>query len=89
MTLETLTTLSPDEVIARAKAFFSRRIPHAAAFPEREGNGLLVLRGQGGEEIVFAAAVAPEGSRVRGSTMLFGQQIGRFFSTLPVAPGAA
>ena len=65
-------------------------VPAMAAFPEREGPGLLVLRGQGGEEIVFAAIDAPGGSSVRGSSMLFGQQINRFFSTLPpAAQGAA
>ena len=85
MTFETVTALSPADVIARAKAFFSRRVPAMAAFPEREGPGLLVLRGQGGEEIVFAAIAAEGGSSVRGSTMLFGQQINRFFSTLPPA----
>ncbi len=91
MTLECVTALSPDDVIARARAFFGRRVPAMAAFPEREGPGLLVLRGQGGEEIVFAAVAAPGGSAVRGSTMLFGQQISRFFRTLPpaAAQGAA
>ena len=39
--------LPPAEVLARAKAFFSERVPQAAAFPEREGPGFVVLRGQG------------------------------------------
>jgi hypothetical protein len=85
MTYEITTALAPADVIARAKAFFGRRVPAMAAFPEREGPGLLVLRGQGGEEIVFAAVDADGGSAVRGSSMLFGQQINRFFSTLPQA----
>ncbi len=90
MTFEIVTALAPADVVARAKAFFGRRVPAMAAFPEREGPGLLVLRGQGGEEIVFAAIDAPGGSSVRGSSMLFGQQINRFFSTLPpAAQGAA
>ncbi|HEY2805339.1 MAG TPA: hypothetical protein VGI92_05720 [Gemmatimonadales bacterium] len=89
MTFERTVALSPDEVVTRAKAFFTRRIPAQAAFVEREGPGLLVLRGQGGEEIVFAAIAAPGGSSVRGSTMLFGQQINRFFTTLPPAPMTA
>ena len=86
MTFERAVSLSPDEVMARARAFFTRRVPNQAAFVEREGPGLLILRGQGGEEIVFAAIAAPGGSQVRGSTMLFGQQVNRFFSTLPPAP---
>ena len=54
-------------------------------FLRGEGPGLLVLRGQGGEEIVFAAIAADGGSSVRGSSMLFGQQLNRFFRTLPPA----
>ena len=88
MTLERVVALPPADVIDRAKSFFTRRIPAQAAFVEREGPGLLILRGQGGEEIVFAAVAAPGGSSVRGSTMLFGQQVNRFFSTLPPAPMA-
>jgi hypothetical protein len=85
MTFETVTSLAAADVLARAKAFFGRRVPNAAAFPEREGPGLLILRGQGGEEIVFAVTAGPGGSHVRGSTMLFGQAINRFFTTLPAA----
>ena len=83
MTFETVTSLSGAEVLSRAKLFFSRRIPQTAAFPERESDTMLVLRGQGGEEIVFATAPADGGTKVRGSTMLFGQAINRFFTTLP------
>lgn len=86
MTLERTVALPPDEVVARARDFFTRRIPAQAAFVERTGPGLLVLRGQGGEEIVFAAIAAPGGSLVRGSTMLFGQQVNRFFTSLPRMP---
>jgi hypothetical protein len=44
------------------------------------------LRGQGGEEVLIAAAAAGDGNgtRVTGSTYLFDQQIARFFATLPV-----
>ena len=91
MTFETMTAATPDEVVARAKEFFGRRIPAMAAFVEREGPGLLVLRGQGGEEVVFNARAGDGGTSVRGSTLLFGQQVNRFFTTLPPAPmqGAA
>jgi hypothetical protein len=85
MTFEIVTALAPDDVLARAKAFFGRRVPAMAAFPEREAPGLLILRGQGGEEIVFAAIAAAGGTSVRGSTMLFGANIQRFFGTLPPA----
>lgn len=83
MTNETMTSLTPDEVIARARSFFGRRIPAMAAFPETTRPGVMVLRGQGGEEIVIAAVVAAGGTSVRGSSMLFGQQVNRFFTTLP------
>jgi hypothetical protein len=85
MTYETTTSLAPAEVVRRAKAFFSGRVPATAAFVEKEAPGVVVLRGQGGEEIVIAALAAPGGSAVRGSSMLFGQQVKRFFTTLPPA----
>ena len=49
MTHTTTVALATQEVLERAKRFFAERIPHAAAFVEREGPGFLVLRGQGGE----------------------------------------
>lgn len=83
MTHETVTTLAPDEVIARAKAFFANRVPHQAAYPEREGPAFLMLRGQGGEEIALAILPAGTGHRIRASTLLFDQSVERFLSTLP------
>ena len=83
MVFETTTTLAADEVFARAKRFFAERVPHSAAFPEREGPGFLVLRGQGGEEVALAAFAKDGGTHVRGSTLLFDQAVGRFLSTLP------
>jgi hypothetical protein len=94
----TLVQLPPSEVLERAKVFFAERVPHMAAFVEKEGPTFLVLRGQGGEEVVFSATpAAPETpaeadqqtpgpmSRVRASTLLFDQPLDRFFSTLPLA----
>ena len=78
-------TLPPAEVLARAKAFFSERVPHAAAFPEQEGPGFVVLRGQGGEEVVVSAAAVGGASRVRASSLFFDQAVDRFLSTLPLA----
>jgi len=78
-----VTDLAPGEVLARAKAFFAERVPHASAFVEKEGPTYVVLRGQGGEEIAIHAITAGAATRVRASTLLFDQVIGRFFSTLP------
>lgn len=85
MTYETVTALSGPEVLAHAKRFFQERVPSQAAFPEKEGPAWLTLRGQGGEEIAIAVAAAPGGTRVRASTLLFDQALGRFLSTLPAA----
>jgi hypothetical protein len=89
MVHETVTSLAGDEVLGRAKKFFAERMAIYAAYPEKEGPGYLVLRGQGGEEIALAAFAGPEGTRVRASTLLFDQQVGRFFSTLPPAGTSA
>jgi len=89
MTFETMTTLTPGEVVQAAKAFFAGRVPATAAFVEKESATHVVLRGQGGEEIVFAALAGPGGTSVRGSTMMFGSQVKRFFTTLPAAPATA
>ena len=87
MTLETITSLPPEEVVRRAKGFFATRVPATGAFVERESAWHVVLRGQGNEEIVIAAAASAGGTAVRGSSLMFGQQVGRFFTTLPPAPG--
>jgi hypothetical protein len=87
MTYETITTLDGPEVLARAKRFFAERVPLSAAYPEKEGPGYLVLRGQGGEEIALAVVSTPGGTRVRGSTLFFDQAVDRFLSTLPAPAG--
>ncbi len=76
-------TLPPAEVLAQAKKFFSRRNSLYATFLELEGPGYLTFRGQGGEEVVIAAAVKDGATLVTGSTYLFDMQVARFFSTLP------
>jgi hypothetical protein len=83
MVYEVVTTLDGAEVLRRAKRFFAERVPMQAAFPEKEGPNFLTLRGQGGEEIAIAVMPAAAGTRVRGSTLLFDQQLDRFLSTLP------
>jgi hypothetical protein len=90
MTHETLTSLAGPEVLARAKRFFQERVPGNAAFPEKEGQTFLTLRGQGGEEIAISVVETPGGTRVRAGTLFFDQAVGRFFSTLPqLTQGAA
>jgi hypothetical protein len=80
---ETATPLPAAEIIARAKRFFGERVPHSAAYPEKEGPGYLLLRGQGGEEIALAVLPSNGANRVRASTLLFDQAVQRFLSTLP------
>jgi hypothetical protein len=83
---ETLTSLEPAEVLARAKVFFPQRNPLYSAFLEKEGPTFATFRGQGGEEIVVAAVPKDGATLVTGSTYLFDMQIARFFATLPPAP---
>ena len=87
MVFETTTTLAADEIFARAKRFFAERVPHSAAFPENEGPGFLVMRGQGGEEVALAVYAKDGATHVRGSTLLFDQAVDRFMSTLPTVDG--
>jgi hypothetical protein len=81
------TTLSPQDVLARAKDFFAQRNPLYATFLEKEGPGYATFRGQGGEEVVIAATAKDGATLVTGSTYLFDMQIARFFTTLPAADG--
>jgi len=80
--------LGAPEILARAKRYFAERLATEAAFPEKEGPEFVVLRGQGGEEVVFATTPG-EGNttRVRASTLLFDQPVDRFLSTLPLTDG--
>lgn len=83
---ETTTTLSADEVMSRAKTFFSSRPSLYATFIDKEGPGFCSFRGQGGEELIIAtSAGANGGTRVTGSSYLFDMQVSRFFATLPGA----
>ena len=85
MTHTTVVALPPEELLARAQAFFAERVPHAAAFVEKQGPRFLVLRGQGGEEVVFSTWTDAAGkTRVRASTLFFDQAVDRFLSTLPL-----
>jgi hypothetical protein len=88
MLQETTTSLLPADVLTRAKVFFSERVPQHGAFLEREGPAFATFRGQGGEEIAIAVLPVAGGTRVRASTLLFDQALGRFLSTLPSLAGA-
>jgi hypothetical protein len=82
----TTVALQPEDVLTRAKHFFADRVPASSAFPEKEGPGFVVLRGQGGEEIVIRAVAGDGGSStVRASTLFFDQALDRFLSTLPLS----
>lgn len=89
MTYEITTSLRAPDILARAKDFFAERVPQVAAYPEREGDTWLTLRGQGGEEVAIAVFETPEGRRVRGSTLFFDQALDRFLSTLPAVEAVA
>lgn len=82
---ERTTTLDVASVLSAATQFFSRRGGVYAAFVESQGPSHLVLRGQGGEELIIAARVAPGGSAVSGSSYLFDQQVAQFLDSLPPA----
>ena len=77
------TTATPEEVLAEAKDFFTRRNAIYATFIDRDGPTFVSFRGQGGEELIIAAVAQDGATRVTGSTYLFDQQIARFFTTLP------
>jgi hypothetical protein len=79
---ETTTSLSGDEVLARAKSFFSSRPSLYSTFLDMEGPSFASFRGQGGEEIVIAVAPGDGGTRVTGSSYLFDMQVSRFFTTI-------
>ena len=88
--LETTTGLGADEVLARAKSFFTNRPSLYSTFLDKEGPAFASFRGQGGEEIVIGVAPAASGSgtRVTGSSYMFDMQVSRFFTTLePETPG--
>ncbi len=88
MIQEIRTSMPPARVLAAAKEFFTQRSGIYAVFLEQEGDGFVTFRGQGGEEIVIGATAAGSATKVRGSTYLFDQQVGRFLTSLDPAPFA-
>ena len=77
------TTLAPADVLARAKAFFSKRSNIYAVFLEKESATHVAFRGQGGEELIVGVHTEHGYTLVSGSTYIFDMQVGRFFTTLP------
>ncbi|HYV99311.1 MAG TPA: hypothetical protein VE967_17775, partial [Gemmatimonadaceae bacterium] len=59
-----------------------------SAFIEREAPTHIVLRGQGGEEIVIGVRADGPLTRVSGSSYLFDAQVAQFLSSLPPAEAA-
>ena len=80
---ELVTPLSSADVLTRARQFFTQRNPLYATFLDKEGPGFATFRGQGGEEIVVAAAPKDGATLVTASTYLFDMQVARFLGTLP------
>ena len=85
---ERLTSLPIAEVIAMATRYFTRRSGVYATFIEKQGPSHVVLRGQGGEELVIAARLTDAGTAVTGGTYMFDQQVARFLDSLPPAAPA-
>jgi hypothetical protein len=83
------TSLAPAAVLAAARNFFVRRNSIYSAFLEQEGPTYVSFRGQGGEELIIGVAEDAGGTSVTGTSYMFGQQIARFFSTLPAPTGAS
>ncbi len=82
---ERVTALPIAEVLAMATRYFTRRSGVYATFIEKQGPSHLVMRGQGGEELVIAARLTDAGTAVTGSTYMFDQQVARFLDSLPPA----
>lgn len=83
------TSMPAADVLAAATKFFATGSGVYSAFIEKQGPTHIVLRGQGGEELVIAARESDGRTIVTGSTYLFDQQIALFFETLPPAPPLA
>ena len=77
------TTLSPTQVIERAKRFFTENVKIYAAFVEREGPNYVGFRGQGNEELYIGAVQKDGATLVTGTTYLYDMHVARFFTTLP------
>jgi hypothetical protein len=80
---ETVTSLSPAQVLDAAKRFFARCNSIYTAFLDMEGPEFVSMRGMGGEEVVVGVAQRHGATVVTGSTYLFDQQLARFLATLP------
>ena len=78
---ETITALSPAEVIDRARSFFTLAATPYAAFEERSTEGYLKLHMEVGE-ILIAAFLRGDSTWVRGSASRGAHLLTRFLTTL-------
>jgi hypothetical protein len=79
--LETITELPADEVIRRAREFFTMRLTPYASFEEESGPNHLRLSTEAAE---LSIGVGTQGGRthVRGSTSRMHHELSQFLSTL-------
>ncbi len=80
------TTLPITAVLDAAVRYFSRGGSVYTAFVEKRGPTHVVLRGQGGEELVIGTRPTEHGTAVSGGSYLFDQQIAAFLDSLPSVP---
>ena len=78
------TSLSPAEVIAEAKQFFPQRNSLYAAFLDLEGPTFVSFRGQGGEELIIAAATQDGDDLILATTA-----VSITAATVPNSPGVS
>jgi hypothetical protein len=82
---EVLTDLSPEEIVQRAKEFFSMRLTAYTGFLEEESDHHVKFEMDAGELMVAASAGEGGRTRVRGSTSRAHHELSQFLSTLAPA----
>lgn len=79
---ETLTDLSPEEVIRHARDFFLTRFTPYGAFVEDESETHLTLSIEAGEVMIGAARTGTGRTLARGSTSRLQHELSQFLVTL-------
>lgn len=79
--LETVTDLPPEEVIRRAREFFSLRLSPYAAF-EEEGSATSLRLTSEAAEVTLGAGVAGGRTHVRASSSRLHHEVSQFLATL-------
>ncbi len=80
---ETITHLPPEEVLERARTFFTTRMTPYVGFVEQESDSHVRFRFEAGT-LVIAAGRQGEHTWVRGSTSRLHNELSRFLATLAV-----